>query len=154
MIKIGEKVKNFSLNDKDGNLVSLSDFLGKKVIVYFYPKDNTPGCTMQAKGFRDNFYKFQKNNIVIIGISADSEKSHFNFCEKYSLPFILLSDKNKEVCNLFGVYKEKKLYGKIYLGIVRSTFLIDEKGYLVEIFENVKASKNPEQMLEYLKIKE
>lgn len=153
MLQVGNKAPNFTLNDKDGNKVSLDDFLGKKVVLYFYPKDNTPGCTKQACNFGANIKKFNENNVVIIGISKDSEKSHQNFANKYDLPFILLSDPDKVAIEKFGVWKEKKLYGKLGFGVIRTTFIIDENGNIEKIFNNVKASENTEEVLEYLKIK-
>lgn len=152
MLKIGQKAPEFTLNDKDGKEISLKDFLGKKVVIYFYPKDNTPGCTKQACGFAENFKKFEDNSIVIIGINKDSEKTHQNFANKYDLPFILLSDKEKKVLMAYDVWKEKMLYGKTSLGIVRTTFVVDEKGYIEHIFEKVRAKDNPEEVLKYFDI--
>lgn len=152
MVKVGEKAPDFDLKDKDGNLISLKDFLGKKVVIYFYPKDNTPGCTKQACGFAQNFEKLAQNNIVVIGISRDSEKSHKNFADKYSLPFILISDPERDAIEKFGVWQEKKLYGKINMGIVRTTFIIDEQGNIEKIFDKVKAEDNPNEVIEYFGI--
>lgn len=150
MLTIGQKAPSFSLPDKDGNLISLQDFLGKKVILYFYPKDNTPGCTKQACAFSQFFDDFQKLNSVVIGISKDSQKSHSNFILKHNLNLILLSDLQKDVINSYGVWQEKKLYGKLGFGVVRTTFIIDEQGFISHIFENVKASENPQQVLNIL----
>lgn len=151
MLNIGDKAPNFTLPDKDGNNISLSDFLGKKVIVYFYPKDNTPGCTKQACGFSENIQEFENNNTVIIGISKDSQKSHQNFTQKYDLKIKLLSDVERQVIEAYGVWQEKKLYGKVSMGIVRTTFVIDEQGNIEKIFDKVKASQNPEEVLDYIK---
>ncbi len=151
MLDIGDKAPEFTLPDKDGNMVSLRDFIGKKVVLYFYPKDNTSGCTKQACGFRDNFEEFEGLGAVIIGISKDSVKSHTNFASKHSLPFILLSDTELEAIRSYGVWQEKKLYGKVSMGVVRTTFIIDEEGNIEKICNKVKAEKNPSEVLEYLK---
>lgn len=151
MLNIGDKAPNFTLPDKDGNNISLSDFLGKKVIVYFYPKDNTPGCTKQACGFSENIQEFENNNTVIIGISKDSQKSHQNFTQKYDLKIKLLSDVERQAIEAYGVWQEKKLYGKVSMGIVRTTFVIDEQGNIEKIFDKVKADQNPEEVLDYIK---
>lgn len=142
---------NFILEDKDNKKISLSDFIGKKVILYFYPKDNTPGCTRQACAFSKFYKEFEKNNSVIIGISKDSVKSHKDFSLKFNLPFILLSDENKEVIQKYDVWKEKKLYGKTYMGVERTTYIIDENGFIEKIFKNVNPNKNPEEILNYLR---
>ena len=152
MLNIGDKAPNFTLPDKDGNNISLSDFLGKKVIVYFYPKDNTPGCTKQACGFSENIQEFENNNTVIIGISKDSQKSHQNFTQKYDLKINLLSDVERQAIEAYGVWQEKKLYGKVSMGIVRTTFVIDEQGNIEKIFDKVKADQNPEEVLEYIRV--
>lgn len=151
MLNIGDKAPNFTLPDKDGNNISLSDFLGKKVILYFYPKDNTPGCTKQACGFSENIQEFENNNTVIIGISKDSQKSHQNFTQKYDLKINLLSDVERQAIESYGVWQEKKLYGKVSMGIVRTTFVIDEQGNIEKIFDKVKAAQNPEEVLDYIK---
>lgn len=151
MLNIGDKAPNFTLPDKDGNNISLSDFLGKKVIVYFYPKDNTPGCTKQACGFSENIQEFENNNTVIIGISKDSQKSHQNFTQKYDLKINLLSDVERQAIEAYGVWQEKKLYGKVSMGIVRTTFVIDEQGNIEKIFDKVKVAQNPEEVLDYIK---
>ena len=152
MLKIGDKAPNFTLPDKDGKEISLSDFLGKKVVIYFYPKDSTPGCTKQACGFSENLKKFDENNVVILGISKDSQKAHQNFTNKYDLKITLLSDPERQAIESYGVWQEKKLYGKISMGIVRTTFIVDEKGNIEKIFDKVKAEKNPNEVLEYLEI--
>lgn len=148
-MNIGDKAIDFTLNDKDSNPVSLSDFRGKKVILYFYPKDNTPGCTKQACNFRDNYPEIQEKGAVVIGISKDGQKAHTNFTEKHSLPFTLLSDPDAEVINKYGVWKEKKIFGKTAMGIVRTTFLIDEEGFIKDIVDGkrMKASTNAEDIL-------
>ncbi|MBR6800339.1 MAG: thioredoxin-dependent thiol peroxidase [Eubacteriaceae bacterium] len=147
MLNTGDKAPQFTLMDKDGNMVSLSDFEGKKVVLYFYPKDNTSGCTKQACGFRDNFSEFEKYNAVVIGISKDSVKSHHNFAEKHSLPFILLSDPDLTAIQAYGVWQEKKLYGKTSMGVVRTTFIINEEGIIENIMNKVKAEKNAEDVI-------
>ena len=152
MLQIGEKAPDFTLPDKDGKEISLKDFLGKKVVIYFYPKDSTPGCTKQACGFSENFKKFEENNVVVLGISKDSLKSHQNFTNKYDLKITLLSDTERQAIENYGVWQEKKLYGKVSMGIVRTTFIIDEQGNIEKIFDKVKAAENPEQVLQYLKI--
>lgn len=150
MLKEGQKAPEFTLPDKDGNKVSLSDFKGKKVVVYFYPKDNTPGCTQEACDFRDNFPEFNKINAEVIGISKDSVKSHEKFSDKYELPFKLLSDEDTKVIQDFGVWKEKKMFGKSYMGIVRSTFIIDEQGVIQKVFPKVKVKEHIEEVLKEL----
>ena len=138
MLTVGTKAPNFTLPDKDGNMVSLSDFAGKKVVLYFYPKDNTPGCTKQACGYRDEYGEFAKQNAVVIGISKDSVKSHGNFAAKFELPFVLLADPDLDAIQKYDVWQEKKLYGKTYMGVVRSTYIIDEAGTITHVFEKVK----------------
>lgn len=147
MIEAGIKAPSFTLKDKDGNEVSLSDFLGKKVVVYFYPKDNTPGCTRQACAFAGAYDEFKKRNIEVIGISKDSVASHVKFAEKHSLPFVLLSDPELEAIKAFGVWQEKKLYGKVSMGVVRSTFIIDEKGIVERVMPKVKPDTNASEIL-------
>ena len=147
MLKVGDKAPEFTLQDKNSNNVSLSDFLGKKVVVYFYPKDNTPGCTRQACAFAASYGEFKKKKVEVIGISKDSVASHKKFEEKYGLPFTLLSDTEKEVIQAYDVWKEKKKYGKVSMGVVRTTYLIDENGIIVKAFDKVKAADNPAQML-------
>lgn len=150
MIQIGNLVPDFSLNGSDNKLHNLSDYRGKKVIVYFYPRDNTPGCTTEACDFRDNHKKFIDSNTVILGISKDSLSSHDKFITKYDLPFILLSDEEKVVCDLFDVIKEKNMYGKKVLGIERSTFLIDENGILLKEYRKVKVKGHVDSVIEEL----
>ena len=145
------KAPNFTLKDKRGKDVSLSDFLGKKVVLYFYPKDNTPGCTRQACAFAGAYAEFNNLNVSIIGISKDSVSSHEKFAEKYNLPFILLSDPELQAIKAYDVWQEKKLYGKTSMGIVRTTFIIDENGYIEKVMKKVKPDKNATEILEYLK---
>ena len=151
MLEEGIKAPEFSLPDKDGNIVNLSDFKGKKVILYFYPKDSTPGCTKQACGFRDNFSEYQKLNAVVIGISKDSVKSHTNFASKQNLNFIILSDTELNTIKAYGVWQEKKNYGKVSMGVVRTTYVIDENGVIEKVFIKVKTADHPIDVLEYLK---
>lgn len=150
MLEIGNKAPVFTLPDKDGNLVSLSDYLGKKVVLYFYPKDNTPGCTRQACAFAAENDAFKSIDVVVIGISKDSVTSHFKFAQKYDLPFVLLSDPDLMAIQAYGVWQEKKLYGKVSMGVVRSTFLIDEQGNLEKIMTKVKPDTNAAEILRYL----
>ena len=147
MLEIGTKAPNFTLQAQGGNTVSLSDFLGKKVVLYFYPKDNTPGCTRQACAFAALYQEFQEKGVEIIGISKDSETSHTKFAEKYHLPFILLSDPELTAIQTYGVWQEKKLYGKVSMGIVRTTFLIDEQGIILKIMPKVKPDTNAAEIL-------
>ena len=149
MLETGMKAPGFTLQDKDGRNVSLSDFAGKKVILYFYPKDNTPGCTRQAQAFSTAYEKFKKMNIEVIGISKDSAASHTKFAEKYSLPFVLLSDPELNAIKAYGVWQEKKLYGKVSMGVVRTTFVIDEQGNIEKIMPKVKPDTNAAELLEY-----
>lgn len=144
------KAIDFKLPDQNGNIHTLKDYLGKKVVLYFYPKDNTKGCTLQALGFKEYYERLLENNVVIIGISKDSVKSHDRFACKYELPFTLLSDESGEVCQAYGVWQEKKLYGKTYMGIVRTTFLIDEDGYIIKVMPKVKADVNAKEIYESL----
>ena len=148
MLKVGDKAPNFTLNDKDGNAVSLSDFAGKKVVLYFYPKDNTPGCTRQACAFACAYGEFQRRGIEVIGISKDSVASHVKFAEKYSLPFVLLADPEREAIEAYGVWQEKKLYGKLNFGVVRATFIIDENGIIETVMPKVKPDTNATEILE------
>ena len=150
MIEKGIKAPDFTLFDKDAKSVSLSDFIGKKVVLYFYPKDNTPGCTRQACAFAASYDKFKNNGIVVIGISRDSVSSHVKFAEKYSLPFILLSDPELTAISAYGVWQEKKLYGKVSMGVVRSTFIIDEKGFIENVMKKVKPDTNASDIIELL----
>ena len=147
MLEVGTKAPEFTLPDQNGELHSLSDYLGQKVILYFYPKDSTPGCTKQACSFGELMPQFKEKGAVIIGVSKDSVASHKKFEEKYGLPFTLLSDTEKEVIQAYDVWKEKKNYGKVTMGVVRTTYLIDEKGMIEKAFGNVKAADNPTQML-------
>lgn len=151
MLKTGDIAPNFTLKDKDEKLVSLSDFIGKKVVLYFYPKDNTPGCTRQACAFASLYDEFKNKNIVVIGISRDSIVSHVRFAEKYDLPFILLSDPELEAIRAYGVWQEKKNYGKISMGVVRSTFVIDESGDIEHVMPKVKPDTNAGEILAILK---
>ena len=150
MLEIGSKAPDFSLPDQNGEIRSLSDYLGQKVILYFYPKDMTSGCTAQACAFGELYPQFREKGAVILGVSRDSVASHKRFEEKYGLPFPLLSDPALAVIQAYGVWKEKKMYGKSVMGIVRSTYLIDEQGVIVRAFEKVKAADNPGQMLKEL----
>ena len=147
MLEIGTQAPDFTLPDQNGNMHSLSEYRGKKVILYFYPKDNTPGCTKQACGFAERFPQFTEKGAVILGISKDSVASHKKFEEKYGLPFTLLADPGLAAIQAYDVWQEKKNYGKTYMGVVRSTYLIDENGKIVKAFDKVKAADNPEQML-------
>lgn len=149
-LKIGVKAPQFELLNQDGVKIALKDFIGKKVILYFYPKDNTPGCTTQACEFTQNYEKFGDKNAVIIGISPDSTKSHENFIKKFELKHILLSDSEKEVAKAYGAWGLKKNYGKEYEGIIRSTFVIDEEGNIAKIYSNVRAKDHAFKVLEEL----
>ena len=146
MLNVGDIAPDFSLPDQDGKERRLSDFRGKKVVLYFYPKDNTSGCTTEAVGFRDIAEKFTDNNAVVIGVSKDSVRSHRNFADKYSLPFILLADEERKVIDLYGVFKEKKMYGKTVMGVKRTTFVIDEYGVIERIYAEVKAAGHAEEV--------
>ena len=150
MLEVGMKAPDFTLLDKRGNSVSLSDFLGKKVVLYFYPKDSTPGCTRQACAFAQNHSNFEDKNVVVIGISKDSVASHLKFAEKYELPFVLLSDPELQAIQAYGVWQEKKLYGKVSMGVVRSTYLIDEQGVIEKVMPKVKPDTNAAEILAYL----
>ena len=151
MLETGTKAPDFTLNDKDGNAVSLTDFSGKKVVLYFYPKDSTPGCTRQACAFAAAYEEFKTLGAVVIGISKDSEASHRRFAEKNGLPFILLSDPELKAIQAYGVWQEKKNYGKVSMGVVRSTFIIDEKGLIEKVMPKVKPDTNAAEILDYLK---
>lgn len=150
MLKLGTKAPDFKLEDQKGEVHQLSDYLGKKVILYFYPKDNTSGCTKQACGFAQVYPDILEKNAVILGVSKDSVKSHKKFQEKYNLPFTLLADPDHKVVEAYDVWKEKKMYGKTYMGIVRSTYLINEEGIIVKALEKVKPADNPKEMAEML----
>ena len=148
MLEIGTKAPEFTLPDQNGDMRSLKDFRGKKVVLYFYPKDMTAGCSKQACGFAELYPHFMEKGAVVLGVSKDSVASHKKFEEKFGLPFTLLSDTEREVIRAYDVWKEKKNYGKVSMGVVRSTYLIDEEGVIVKAFGNVKAAENPEKMLE------
>jgi peroxiredoxin Q/BCP len=150
MLKPGDKAPEFKLKSDTGEELSLKDFKGKKVILYFYPKDMTTGCTVEACNFRDNIKKIEKKNAVVIGVSADDTKSHVKFKEKYDLPFTLLSDETHKMLEDYGVWQEKSMYGKKYMGIARTTFIIDEKGKVEKVFEKVKVDTHAEEILELL----
>lgn len=150
MLQVGEQVKNFTLMNEQGEKVSLNDFTGKRVVIYFYPRDNTPGCTREACSFRDEFDTFIEKDCVLIGISADSQKSHLNFKAKYDLPFVLLSDPDKEVIRDFGAWGEKKLYGKVREGIIRSTFILNRNHQLEFVFNKVKTKDHALAVIEEL----
>ena len=147
MLSVGTKAPDFTLPDQNGELRKLSDYRGQKVILYFYPKDMTPGCTKQACGFAELYPQFLERGAVVLGVSKDSVASHKKFEEKYGLPFTLLADSEKEVIQSYDVWKEKKLYGKVSMGVVRTTYLIDEAGIIVKADDKVKAAENPAKML-------
>jgi len=151
MLSINEKAPAFTLSDKDGNPVSLSDFLGRKVVLYFYPRDNTPGCTRQACAFAGAYREFEELNVAVIGISKDSVASHQKFAEKYGLPFILLSDPERQAIEAYGAWQEKKNYGKVSMGVVRCTYIIDENGMIERVMPKVKPDTNAAEILEYLR---
>ena len=150
MLETGMKAPEFTLNDKDSNPVSLSDFLGKKVVLYFYPKDNTPGCTRQACAFAAAYEGFKAKDVIVIGISKDSVASHRKFAQKYDLPFILLSDPELEAIQAYGVWQEKKLYGKVSMGVVRTTFIIDQRGNIERVMPKVKPDTNAAEILTFI----
>ena len=150
MLETGMKAPDFRLPDVSGNMVSLSDFLGKQIVLYFYPKDNTPGCTRQACAFAASYDVFRARDVVIIGISKDSTASHQRFAEKYDLPFILLSDPQLQAIQAYGVWQEKKLYGKVSMGVVRTTYLIDAAGNIERVMPKVKPDTNAAEILQYL----
>ena len=150
MLNVKDKAPDFTLKDKDGNDVSLSGFAGKKVVLYFYPKDNTSGCTKQACAFAALYRQFKKKGAVVIGVSRDSVASHVNFADKYSLPFILLSDPGLEAIKAYGVWGEKKNYGKVTMVVVRTTFIIDEEGNIAAVMPKVKPDTNAEDVLKLL----
>lgn len=153
MLSEGNKAPTFTLLDKDGKAHSLEDFKGKKVALYFYPKDNTPGCTKQACAFKELYEDFKKEDVVVIGISKDSMKSHSNFIAKYELPFLLLSDPDLEAIKAYDVWQLKKLYGKEYMGVTRSTYVIDETGMIIKVYPKVSPDKNALEILNWLKSK-
>ena len=150
MLETGMKAPDFSLPDKDGNTVRLSDFQGKKVVLYFYPKDNTPGCTRQACAFAASYEQFKAQDATVIGISKDSVASHLKFAQKYDLPFILLSDPELQAIQAYGVWQEKKLYGKVSMGVVRTTYIINEQGIIEKVMPKVKPDTNAAEILAYL----
>ena len=151
MLQIGEQVDNFTLMNENSEPVSLEDFKGRKVIIYFYPRDNTPGCTTEACSFRDEYPRIQEKDAVVIGISGDSSKSHRNFKTKHDLPFILLSDPEKKVIGYFGAWGEKKNYGRTYKGIIRSTFILDEEHKVRFVFQKVKTRDHALAVLEQIR---
>lgn len=151
MLEAGMKAPDFTLPDKDGNPVSLSDFAGKKVVLYFYPKDNTPGCTRQACAFAAAYGEFEQLGVTVIGVSKDSAASHQKFADKHSLPFILLSDPDLTAIQAYDVWQEKKLYGKVSMGVVRTTYVIDEQGVIEKAMPKVKPDTNAAEILDYLK---
>ncbi len=147
MLEVGTKAPNFTLSDQFGNKHSLSDFFGQKIVLYFYPKDNTPGCTRQACAFAASYAGFREKGVVVIGVSRDSVASHQKFAEKHGLPFILLSDPELEAIKAYGVWQEKKLYGKVSMGVVRTTFVIDEEGKIERVMPRVKPDTNASEIL-------
>lgn len=150
MLEVGVKAPEFALQDQNGNTVRLKDFAGKKVVLYFYPKDNTPGCTRQACAFASAYAGFKALDAVVIGVSKDSTASHVKFAEKYALPFILLSDPELQAIQAYGVWQEKKLYGRVSMGVVRSTYIIDENGVIEKVMPKVKPDTNAAEILNYL----
>lgn len=150
MLEAGIKAPDFTLMDQNGTQVKLSDYLGKRVVLYFYPRDNTPGCTRQACAFAQNYSAFQNQDVVVIGISKDSVASHQKFVQKYELPFILLSDPELQAIQAYDVWKEKKLYGKVSMGVVRTTYLIDAQGMIEKVMPKVKPDTNAAEILAYL----
>jgi peroxiredoxin Q/BCP len=149
-LKEGQKAPEFTSKDQNGNTVTLSQFAGKKVILYFYPKDDTPGCTAEACDFRDNYQGLSAKGIVVLGVSVDDEKSHQKFVTKHNLPFTLLADTDKEIVEAYGVWGEKNMYGKIYMGTVRTTFIIDEQGVISHIIKKVDTKNSTAQVLELI----
>lgn len=150
MLEVGTLAPDFNLPDHNGTMVTLSGFRGKKVVLYFYPKDNTPGCTRQACAFAQSYDGFREKDVVVIGISKDSVASHLKFVQKYDLPFVLLSDPELQAIQAYGVWQEKKLYGKVSMGVVRSTYIIDEQGRIEKVMPKVKPDTNAEEILNYL----
>ncbi|MBE5956895.1 MAG: thioredoxin-dependent thiol peroxidase [Lachnospiraceae bacterium] len=150
MLEVGTKAPLFTLPDKDGQEINLADYLGKKIVLYFYPRDNTPGCTRQACAFAAAYEEFKRQDIVVIGISKDSAASHLKFAEKHNLPFILLSDPELQAIQAYDVWKEKKLYGKVNMGVVRTTYIINEEGIIEKVMPKVKPDTNAAEILEYL----
>lgn len=150
MLQAGMKAPDFTLMDQNGASVRLTDFLGKKVVLYFYPRDNTPGCTRQACAFAQNYEGFKSRDIAVIGISKDSVASHLKFAQKYDLPFVLLSDPQLEAIQAYGVWQEKKMYGKVTMGVARTTFIIDEEGIIQKVMPRVKPDTNAQDVLNAL----
>ncbi len=150
LLKIGQKAPSFSLTNENGEKISLKSFSGKKVVIYFYPKDDTPGCTKESCDFRDHFSRLKKAGVVVLGVSKDSEASHLKFKTKYDLPFSLLSDETGKMCESYGVWKEKNLYGRKYMGIERTTFLLDEAGKITQIYPKVSVTGHVDQVLKDL----
>ena len=151
MLTTGMKAPDFSLSDQHGNTVSLADYAGKKIVLYFYPRDNTPGCSRQACAFAGAYEDFKTMNVAVIGVSKDSVASHVKFAEKYSLPFTLLSDPELQAIQAYDVWQEKKNYGKVSVGVVRSTYIIDENGVIEKVMPKVKPDTNAAEILEYLR---
>lgn len=151
MLSVGDKAPQFTLNDGDGNKIKLSDFKGKKVVLYFYPKDLTPGCTVEACAFRDDIIAIKKLGAVVLGVSADNEKTHQKFTEKHSLNFPLLADVNHEVCEKYGAWQEKSMYGRKYWGIARISYLIDENGKVAKVFGKVKPADHSQEVIAAIK---
>ncbi len=150
MLAVGTSAPNFTLPDKTGRFITLSDFAGKKIVLYFYSKDNTPGCTRQACAFAQAYEDFKSRDVVIIGISKDSVASHQRFADKYDLPFLLLSDPQLQAIQAYDVWQEKKMYGKVTMGVVRATYIIDENGIIEKVMPKVKPDTNAAEILEYL----
>lgn len=150
MLTVGTKAPDFSLQDKEGNTVRLSDFLGRRIVLYFYPRDNPPGCTWQACGFARNYQEFERRGVAVIGISKDSVASHLKFAQKYDLPFVLLADPERQAIEAYDVWKEKKLYGKVSMGVVRTTYVIDPQGVIEKVMPKVKPDTNAAEILAYL----
>ena len=150
MLEVGSKAPDFTLKNQEGQEVSLSQFAGKRVVLYFYPRDNTPGCTRQACGFAQNYEGFNQRDVVVIGVSKDSVASHLKFAQKYELPFVLLSDPDLEAIQAYGVWQEKKLYGKVSMGVVRTTYVIDPQGVIEKVMPKVKPDTNAAEILAYL----
>lgn len=150
MLQVGTKAPDFTLSDQNGNTVRLSDFSGKKIVLYFYPRDNTPGCTRQACAFAQSYDGFRSKDIVVIGISKDSVASHKKFAEKHELPFILLADPELQAIQAYDVWQEKKLYGKVSMGVVRTSYLIGEDGTILQVLPKVKPDTNPAEVLAFL----
>ena len=150
MLEVGTKAPNFTLKNQEGQEVSLSQFAGKRVVLYFYPRDNTPGCTRQACGFAQNYEGFTQRDVVVIGVSKDSVASHLKFTQKYELPFVLLSDPDLQAIQAYGVWQEKKLYGKVSMGVVRTTYVIDPQGGTEKVMPKVKPATKAAEILAYL----